>query len=151
MKIMELTYFIERDYDYEAFLTYKIPENMHNDEKYARQLCEYFVTGGKEYELQSNEMKGSEEILIVKEVGEARRFTDETSYKGRGIFLEFRSYNSSGDMPVLHTQALNSHWDVIRYLLKDVVDIPGKGQFLRDSAEIDEDRAVYVMYVGDKI
>ena len=148
---MELTYFIERDNEYEAFLTYKIPENMHNDEKYARQLCEFFVTGGKEYELQSNEMKASEEILIVKEVGEARRFTEETSYKGRGIFLEFRSYHSSGDMPVLHTQALNSHWDVIRYLLKDVADIPGKGQYLRDSAEIDEDRAVYVMYVGDKI
>ncbi|WP_276531234.1 RNA helicase [Fictibacillus nanhaiensis] len=148
---MELTYYIEKTAGYEPFLTYKIPENMHNDEKYARQLCEFFVTGHKEYELQSNEMKGSEEILIVKEKGPARRFSDEPSYKGRGIFLEFRQYNSTGDMPLLHVQALNSHWDVMRYLLKDVVEIPRQGQFLRDSAEIDEDRSVYVMYVGEKI
>ncbi|ANX13005.1 hypothetical protein ABE41_013415 [Fictibacillus arsenicus] len=151
MRIMELTYYIEKSDGYEPFLTYKIPENMQNDEKYARQLCEFFVTGQKEYELQSNEMKGSEEILIVKEKGPARRFSDETSYKGRGIFLEFRQYQNTGDMPLLHVQALNSHWDVMRYLLKDVVEIPRQGQFLRDSAELDEDRAVYVMYVGEKI
>lgn len=148
---MELTYYIEKQENYEPFLTYKIPENMHNDEKYARQLCEFFVSGGMEYELQSNEMKGSEEILVVKELGQVRRFAEEPSYKGRGIFLEFRTYNKTGDMPILHVQALNSHWDVMRYLLKDVVDIPGKGQYLRDSAEIDEDRAVYVVYVGEKI
>ena len=149
--MMELTYYIEKNDSYEPFLTYKIPENMHNDEKYARQLCEFLVSGQKEYELQSNEMKGSEEILIVKEIGPIRRFTEEPSYKGRGIFLEFRKYNETGDMPLLHVQALNSHWDVIRYLLKDVVDIPRQGQYIRDSAEIDEDRAVYVMYVGEKI
>jgi hypothetical protein len=151
MKMMELTYYIETADGYEPFLTYKIPENMHNDEKYARQLCEFFISGQKEYELQSNEMSGKEEILVVKERGPVKRFADETSYKGRGIFIEFRQYHDEGDMPVIHLQAFNSHWDVIRYLLKDVIEIPGKGQFLRDSAEIDEDRAVYVIYVGEKI
>jgi hypothetical protein len=151
MKMMELTYYIEKNEEYEPFLTYKIPENMHNDEKYARQLCEFFVSGGKEYELQSNEMNGNEEILIVKDKGTVRRFAEEASYKGRGIFMEFRQYNKEGDMPLIHLQAFNSHWDVIRFLLKDVVDIPGKGQFTRDSAELDEDRAVYVFYVENKI
>jgi hypothetical protein len=149
--MMELTYYIEKIDEYEPFLSYKIPENMNHDEKYARQLCEFFVHEGKEYELQSNEMKDNEEILIIKEKGTAKKFADEASYKGRGIFIEFRQYHETGEMPLLHLQALNSHWDVIRYLLKDVVDIPQRGQYLRDSAEIDEDRAVYVMYVGEKI
>jgi hypothetical protein len=149
--MMELTYYIEKDEDYEPFLTYKIPENMHNDEKYARQLCEFFVSGGREYELHSNEMNGNEEILIIKDRGEVRTFADESNYKGRGIFIEFRQYSQDGDMPLIHLQAFNSHWDVIRFLLKDVVDIPGKGQFTRDSAELDEDRAVYVFYVENKI
>ncbi|WP_246625005.1 RNA helicase [Fictibacillus nanhaiensis] len=148
---MELTYYIEKVDGYEPFLTYKIPDNMHNDEKYARQLCEFFVSGQKEYELQSNEMMDDEEILIVKEIGPVKKFSEESSYKGRGIFIEFRQYNNTGDMPLLHVQAMNSHWDVIRYLLKDVVHIPRQGQFQRDSAEIDEDRAVYVIYVGEKI
>jgi len=42
-----------------------------------------------------------------------------------------------------------SHFDVLRFLLKDVVDVPGIGQKLVTSTEIDEDRGVYVIYVKD--
>ncbi len=35
------------------------------------------------------------------------------------------------------------------FLLKDIVDVPGSGQMLVTSKEIDEDRGVYVIYVTD--
>ncbi|MCS1382438.1 hypothetical protein NXZ75_09540 [Lysinibacillus sphaericus] len=42
-----------------------------------------------------------------------------------------------------------THTEVIRYLLKNVVDIPNIGQMLVTSTEIDEDRGVYVIYVTE--
>jgi hypothetical protein len=42
-----------------------------------------------------------------------------------------------------------THFDIIRYLLKDIVDIPGIGQKQVTSTEIDEDRGVYVLYIKD--
>ncbi|MFC0190126.1 RNA helicase [Fictibacillus aquaticus] len=148
---MKLTYYIQRGDNYEGFLTYSVPENLNEDEVYARQLCEYFVVKGKEYKLLSNEMAGKEEVLVVEEKGDARRFSDEKNYKGQGVHIEFREYRESGDMRLIRAMPLATHWEVIRYLLKDVIDIPEIGQFLRDSTEIDEDRGVYVIYLGKMV
>ncbi|MFC7373453.1 RNA helicase [Fictibacillus iocasae] len=148
---MKLTYYIQRGENFEGFLTYSVPENLHEDEMYARQLCHYFVVKGKEYMLKANEMAGNEEVLVLEEKGEARRFSDEKNYKGKGVHIEFREYRENGDMRLIRTLPLATHWEAIRYLLKDVIDIPSIGQFLRDSTEIDEDRGVYVIYLGKMV
>jgi hypothetical protein len=148
---MELTYFLLRDDDsYEPLYTYKAG-SIDPNEIYARQLCEYFVANGKQYELVSNEMEQQTEMLIVKEIGPAVTLQEERIYPNEGLRMEFRQYNSPSDMPLLYTLEVNrygrGHWEIIRYLLKDYVDIPGIGIRKRDSAELDEDRHCYVMYV----
>ena len=144
---MELVYFIDKGFQhYEEFYHYPV-DMISNDEIYARQLCEYFIKDGKQYKLLSNEMEKGSEILVIKEDSKAQKFQDEISYPPDEIHIEFRQYQVFGDMPLLYTIKVDTHYDVIRFLLKDIVDIPTIGQKERDSAEIDEDRKVYVIYV----
>jgi hypothetical protein len=143
--IQSLVYYIKSGTSFEPFYEY-LAANINQDEIYARQLCEYFTKDGKEYELYSNEMSEGEEVLVLQEKGSAVKFSNEKVYN-EGIHLEVRQYRNIGEMTLLHTFHLESHWEVIRYLLKDIIDIPGHGQMARDSAEIDEDRKCYVIYV----
>jgi hypothetical protein len=145
--VKSLMYYVQQGGQFEAL--YEYPTNaIEQDEIYARQLCEFFIKNGKEYELESNEMSGLDDLLIVKEKGNSKRFSEETHYQS-GIHLEIRQFKNLGDMNLLKVIPLDSHWHAMRYLLKDVIDIPGIGAKIRDSAEIDEDRKCYVIYVTD--
>ena len=123
--------------------------NVGLDEFYARQLCTYFIMRGTQYELLSNEMEGNVEVLVLKEMGHNLSGEDERSFRGRGIHIEFRSPNERENYRLLSRIPCETHFEVIRYLLKNVIDIPEIGQMLVTSTEIDEDRGVYVMYVTD--
>lgn len=145
----KLTYFIDRGHgEYEPFYEYD-RSHVGEDEFYARQLCTYFIMKGLQYQLTSNEMKGEEEILVLEEVGANHRLPDEQDYHGKGLFVEFRSSLPEENYRLLHARPLESHFEVIRFLLKDVVDIPFVGQVFTTSTEIDEDRGVYVIYVKE--
>ncbi len=146
---MELVYFIEKGFQQFEEVYHYPSETISKDEIYARQLCEYFIKDGKQYHLVSNEMDEEAEILVLKEEGSSTAFHDEIIYEGKGIHIEFRQYKRIGDMPLLYTLHVGTHWDAIRFLLKDYVDIPTVGQRERDSTEIDEDRNVYVIYVKE--
>lgn len=121
--------------------------NVGIDEFYARQLCTYFIMRGTQYELLSNEMDGDSEVLVIKEVGRNLSGENEVSFRGRGIHIEFRSPNERENYRLFSRIPCETHFEVIRYLLKDVVDVPNRGQMLVTSTEIDEDRGVYVIYV----
>ncbi|WP_174731586.1 RNA helicase [Mesobacillus harenae] len=143
----KLTYFIDTGKgDFEPFYEYKIPE-VGADEIYARQLCTYFIMKGIQYELVSNEMSEDEEILVLKQVGNSESSVDEQFYRGKGLHLEFRRYSERERYRLLTSRPVETHFDIIRYLIKDVVDVPELGQMEVTSTEIDEDRAVYVIYV----
>jgi hypothetical protein len=146
----KLTYFIDKGYDnYEEFYEYLIPR-IKPDEIYARQLCTYFIKDDKQYELISNEMNGHDEILVLKEMGENKKTNNEINYKKKdGINIEMRKIDRYDDHAFISSLKLKSHWEVIRYLLKDYVDIPGEGQLAVSSTEIDEDRSCYVIYVKE--
>lgn len=147
--LKQLIYYIDKGNGrFEPFYEY-MATNVGFDEFYARQLCTYFVMHGTQFELISNEMKENEEVLILKEMGRNLSGEDEQSFRGRGIHIEFRSPNERENYRVLSRIPCETHFEVIRYLLKDVVDIPIVGQMLVTSTEIDEDRGVYVMYVTD--
>lgn len=141
----KLTYFIDLGLNqYEPLMEYQ-STNVGIDEMYARQLCTYLISNGIQYELTSNEMQEKEEMLIVKKRGFNEKYADEVNYRGRGIYIEFRKPNERG-RKLTEVQSPN-HYDVIRYLLKDIVDIPGYGPMFTTSTEIDEDRGCYVIYV----
>lgn len=143
----KLTYFIDRgNNDYEPFVEYKLPI-VGEDELYARQLCTYFIIRGRQYQLLSNEMKGDEEILVLTELGANESSLDEKFYHDRGLNIEFRCHRAEENYRLITGIQCMTHFEVIRYLLKDVVDIPGFGQYFTTSTEIDEDRSVYVVYV----
>ncbi|MBT2681000.1 RNA helicase [Bacillus sp. ISL-35] len=145
----KLTYFIhDGKGGYEALYEYTSAA-VGIDEFYARQLCTYFVIKGNQYELVSNEMNGEEEILVLEDRGRNNSFIDEKNYRGLGIHVEFRRYRESENYKLLSAVPCQTHLDVIRYLLKDVTDVPEVGQMVVTSTEIDEDRGVYVLYVKD--
>jgi len=147
--LKQLKYYIDKGNDYyEPFYEYTIP-NVGIDEFYARQLCTYFIIRGTQYELTSNEMDGENDILVIKEIGRNLPGEDEKSFRGEGIHIEFRSPHERENFRLFSRISSISHFDVLRFLLKDVVDVPGIGQKLVTSTEIDEDRGVYVIYVKD--
>lgn len=123
--------------------------NVGIDEFYARQLCTYFIMHGTQYELISNEMEENVEVLVLKEMGRNLSGEDEQSFRTRGIHIEFRSPHERENYRLFSRIPCETHFEVIRYLLKNVVDVPEVGQMLVTSTEIDEDRGVYVIYVTD--
>ncbi|MED3552573.1 RNA helicase [Cytobacillus praedii] len=145
----KLTYYIDKgNGHYEPFYEYTI-QNVGKDEFYARQLCTYFIMRGTQYELTSNEMNGEEDILVLKEMGRNLLGEKEISFRGKGLHIEFRSPEERENFKLFARISCNTHFDVLRFLLKDVVDVPGIGQRCVTSSEIDEDRGVYVLYVKD--
>lgn len=145
----KLTYFIDKgNGNYEPFYEYDI-RDVGIDELYARQLCTYLIMRGQQYELVCNEMSGNEEILVIQDRGRNVTVLDEKNYRGKGIHIEFRKHREADNYQLLASIPIASHFDVIRFLLKDITDIPNVGQMEVTSTEIDEDRGVYVLYVKD--
>ena len=145
----KLIYYLkDRNGKYRPLYEYNVSE-VGIDELYARQLCTYYIMKGNQYELVSNEMDGEEEILVVTESGRNVTTADEFSYRGKGLNIEIRRFRESENYKRLAMIPCQTHFDIIRFLVKDIVDIPGIGQMAVTSTEIDEDRGVYVIYVKD--
>ncbi|MFS0635265.1 RNA helicase [Mesobacillus foraminis] len=143
----KLTYYIHGGKGrYEPFYEYST-KDVGVDELYARQLCTYFVMRGREYQLISNEMSGEEEILVLEEIGRNVTVKDETGFRGKGLHVEIRRCREEENYTRLALIPCATHFEIIRYLLKDIVDVPALGQMETTSTEIDEDRGVYVIYV----
>lgn len=145
---MELIYYLHDRGSYEPIYEYK-KGKISEDEIYARQLCTFFIKEGIQYKLICTEgsLDNNSETITVEKDEVARSFYKEKSYPA-GIHMEFREYKYLQDMPVLHTQTLESHWEAIKFLLKDIVHLLGIGECHVDSTEIDEDRQCYVFYIG---
>lgn len=145
----KLTYFIDNgNGDYTPFYEYTVPF-VGIDELYARQLCTYFIMKGREYQLISNEMNGDEDILVIKEMGKNLYATDEKGFQGKGLHIEIRRFREEENFKLLSLIPCQTHFEILRYLLKDIIDVPGLGQKQVTSTEIDEDRGVYVLYIQD--
>ncbi|MFP7255041.1 RNA helicase [Terribacillus goriensis] len=149
----KLTYYIDRGlHTYEPFLEYTAP-SIEKDEMLARQLCTYHILQGRQYELLANELNGKEEELTLRDLGENQRQPDERTYDpAHGIPIEFRKVLYPGSVgnaanTYLNTIKVDRHWDVLRYLTKDAVEVPSFGKMSVTSTEIDEDRSCYVLYV----
>lgn len=145
----KLIYYIFKGNDeYEPFYEYTVPA-VGIDELYARQLCTYFIMRGQQYELIANEMVEDEDILVIKDIGRNPHVLDEKVFRGNGLNIEIRRFRQDENYKLLTIIPCETHFDIIRYLLKDIIDVPGLGQKQVTSTEIDEDRGVYVLYIKD--
>jgi hypothetical protein len=142
----KLIYYIDKGFNqYEPFYEYTVLA-VGEDEIYARQLCNYFIKDGMQYELLANELEEDDEILTIKEIGLNEKAPDEMDYRGKGLYVEIRLNSRSENYRLLTKLPCQTHFEVIRYLLKDAILLSELGQFRITSREIDEDRGVYVLY-----
>jgi hypothetical protein len=124
----ELLYFYER-IDLEQIIT--------------RRECEFFVKDGVTYKQLSSAVEHEQFVIYVEKYSEGIKEDEENHH---GLILEVRELNEQTHHPLITTLKLDTHLEVMSYIGSSFTYFQGK-EWLRDSAEIDEDRKVYVLYV----
>jgi hypothetical protein len=116
-----------------------------------RNACDYFVKDGTEYEKTSCAIEHTLYIIYVK-AADGERALD--SDQGRttawsGIRLELRAYRENAiHYEIVQTFDFSAKEDLLLYLQSDFLFLQGK-EWEKTSAEIDEDRKVYVYYAQE--
>ncbi|MFL0472125.1 hypothetical protein ACH0CI_09085 [Priestia sp. 179-F W1.4 NHS] len=110
----------------------------------ARRECEFFVKEGITYKQTSSAVEDDIHIIYVKEHEHGPKEQAEGDH--RKITLEVRELNSLQGHPILFASSFYTHLDVLSYIGTVYTYYNGL-EWERDSAEIDEDRSVYSLYV----
>lgn len=110
----------------------------------ARRECEFFIKEGVTYKQLSSAIEG-ELFVIYVELYEEKPLEHEYHVQ-EGIKLEIRECNARQNYPLLYSEYVSNHLDVLSVIGNVYTYIKGH-EWERDSAEIDEDREVYVLYV----
>lgn len=110
----------------------------------ARRECEFFVKEGVTYKQLSSAIENDLFVIYV-EVYEEGLIEKEEDPK-QGIKLEVRELNARKKHPLITSKYMTNHLDVLSVIGSVYTYDYGK-EWERDSAEIDEDRKVYVLYV----
>ncbi|KUP05749.1 hypothetical protein Q73_10635 [Bacillus coahuilensis m2-6] len=109
----------------------------------ARRECEFFVKNGVTYKQTSSAIEDQVNLIYV-EVFEEAPF--EIQPGQGGIQLEFREYNPRKNHPLLKVEQFSFHLNVL-HKIGAVYHFIDDVEWERDSAEIDEDRMTYVLYL----
>ncbi|MDN4492546.1 hypothetical protein [Ureibacillus aquaedulcis] len=110
----------------------------------ARRECEFFIKEGKTYKQLSSSIEGNLFVIYVELFEEGPIELENTLEQG--IKLEVRELNARQNYPLLSTEDVSNHLDILS-VIGSVYTYLEKNEWERDSAEIDEDRGVYVLYV----
>ncbi|WP_027409441.1 hypothetical protein [Anoxybacteroides tepidamans] len=105
----------------------------------ARRECEFFVKEGITYRQVSSALEHDTFVIYVEEYDRGIQAAEMDS---DGLRLEVRELNAG----LITAFELSSHLDVLAYIGSSFTYFQER-EWLRDSAEIDEDRKVYVLYV----
>ena len=111
----------------------------------ARRECEFFIKEGKTYKQLSSSIEGNLFVIYVELFEEAPIEFEKQSEQG--IKLEIRELNRLQYYPLLSTQYKSNHLEILS-VIGSVYTYLEQNEWERDSAEIDEDRGVYVLYVA---
>ncbi|MGM0752805.1 MAG: hypothetical protein ACQET6_12840 [Bacillota bacterium] len=142
MKQPVLEYRLRKGNDtYEAIYHYP---DIELEQILARRECEFFVKEGVTYRQLSSAIEGNRFILYV-EVYEEEPVKDPL-FPPEGLILEIRELNSRSNHPILKVEHHDYHLDILSVIGSVYYYIDGV-EWERDSAEIDEDRYVYILYV----
>jgi hypothetical protein len=120
-------------------------ENIEIEQIIARRECEFFVKQGITYKQTSSALEGSLFIIYVEEYekGEILNVDQASSHS---LKLEIREYAPAQDHPILKVEYFQNHLDVF-CVIGSVYTYLEDVEWERDSAEIDEDRRTYSLYV----
>jgi hypothetical protein len=142
MKQPVLEYRLRKGNDtYEAIYHYP---DIELEQILARRECEFFVKEGVTYRQLSSAIEGNQFILYV-EMYEEEPVKDPL-FPPKGLVLEIRELNSRSNHPILKIEHHDYHLDILSVIGSVYYYIEGV-EWERDSAEIDEDRYVYILYV----
>jgi len=110
----------------------------------ARRECEFFVKNGVTYRQLSSAIEANLFIIYV-ELYEEDPIEGELLSED-GILLEVRELNTIKNHPLISSEYVTNHLDVLSTIGSVYTYHYGK-EWERDSAEIDEDRKAFVLYV----
>lgn len=109
----------------------------------ARRECEFFVKEGVTYKQLSSAIEDELFIIYLELYEDGLAEKEEQS---QGIKLEIRELDVQKGHPLITSEYVTNHLDVLSMIGSVYTYYHGK-EWERDSAEMDEDRKVYVLYV----
>lgn len=121
-------------------------ESIDLEQVLARRECEFFVKEGVTYKQRSSAIEDDIHVIYVDEYEHAPK--EEKESDSEYLTLEVRELNSYRNHPLLTLKSFSNHLEVLSYLGAVYTYFNGQ-EWERDSAEIDEDRKVYVLYVTE--
>jgi hypothetical protein len=121
---------------------------MKTEEATARFACDYFIKEGKIYEKTSCAVEPGMNVIYVRLVSEENKasFSQPPGIGMGFIMLELREYNETETYPLIRTLEFAALPDLNLYLQADYITLDGI-EWEKTSAEIDEERQVFVIYL----
>ncbi|SHI77525.1 hypothetical protein [Propionispora hippei] len=122
-------------------------EHISEEEVIARFACDYFVKDGVLYEKTACATGPLSYIIYIRQVEDiTTTYTDNMRFNEASIPLEIRHYQENADLyPLLFINEYKDHLQAALRLQSDFFMWQGR-EWRKTSAEIDEDRKVYVLY-----
>lgn len=111
----------------------------------ARRECEFFIKEGVTYKQLSSSIEDNVFVIYLEKYEEKPMELEILSPEA--IVLEVRQLNNLKEHPLITTIHLKHHIDVLS-IIGSIYTYYHGSEWERDSAEIDEDRKVYVLYVN---
>lgn len=140
-----------------ASLEYRLYKGLHSfeplfhydsielDQILTRRECEFFVKDGVTYQQTSSAIEGNLHLIYVKKVEESEKEKEVFNLNGK-LTLEIREFNLRENHPIIQKLEFDRHIEILSQIGSVYLYIDQK-EWERDSAEIDEDRLVYVLYM----
>lgn len=140
-----------------ASLEYRLYKGLHSfeplfhydsielDQILTRRECEFFVKDGITYQQTSSAIEGKLHLIYVKKVEESEKEKEVFNLNGK-LTLEIREFNLRENHPIIQKHDFDQHLEILSQIGSVYLYID-QMEWERDSAEIDEDRLVYVLYM----
>lgn len=140
-----------------ASLEYRLYKGLHSfeplfhydsielDQIITRRECEFFVKDGITYQQTSSAIEGNLHLIYVKKVEESEKEKEVFNLNGK-LTLEIREFNLRENHPIIQKHEFDQHLEILSQIGSVYLYID-QMEWERDSAEIDEDRLVYVLYM----
>ena len=119
-------------------------EHIELEQIMARRECEFYVKNGVTYKQVSSALEGDLCVIYVQIYEEGPIETVNGSNKD-DLTLEIRELNELKGHPLVNTLHFRTHLEILNVIGSTFTFIHER-EWLRDSAELDEDRMVYVLY-----
>ncbi len=126
---------------YPALYHYKFSDLF---EIFCRRLCDYFIKEKKVYKQTSSSLEDEYYVIYVEEETDEYVFDQADRYQH--VTLEIRDYKEYSVSPLIFTYDLYSHEEALSFIGNDFLWIQDE-EYEKISAEIDEDRSTYVLYM----